>query len=217
MKIMKFLNDIRKPDNDLKLKNKIINTLLIFLFGIALGIFSKWLDILEIDSSVWWMNIVEVLDLNNFFSEMAVWLFIALAVAVFSKTALRAGLNVFLFFTGMCISYHLYTVVFGGFNPEDYMMIWYGLTIISPVFAIICWYGRSESRVSTVINSLILFFMSASCFSLGMLYFDFRGILYTAVFIACCAVIYVKPVSFMISLVTGLVLAFMIRIPFISG
>ena len=47
----KILNNIRKVDDSLNLKNKIINTVLIFIFGIALGMFSKWLDNLAVDSN----------------------------------------------------------------------------------------------------------------------------------------------------------------------
>ena len=44
MNMKEFLNNIRKVDDSLNLKSKIINTVLIFIFGIALGMFSKWLD-----------------------------------------------------------------------------------------------------------------------------------------------------------------------------
>ena len=106
----KIFDKIRTPDKSIKISKKIINTCLIFLLGIILGIFSKWLDNMAIDNAIWWQNILGILDLRNVFSEFGIWLFIAITISVFSKTPLRASLNVFLFF--VVVVFFLEFVVF---------------------------------------------------------------------------------------------------------
>lgn len=88
-----ILNKIRVPDTNENLKNSIISTVLILLLGVILGVFSKWLDNLSIDSTVWWQNILEILDLRNVFSLFGIWIFIAVTISVFSKTPFKAAVN----------------------------------------------------------------------------------------------------------------------------
>lgn len=203
-----ILNQIRTPNIDASLRNKIISTFLICFLGIALGIISKWLDNLSIDDTIWWQHIIGILDLRNVFSEFGIWIFIAITIAIFSKTPLRASLNVFLFFAGMTISYHLYTVCFSGFNPLSYMMIWYCVTLLSPILAYICWYAKSQNKISLVISTLILCVMYILSFSIGIWYFDLKSIIDLIIFIGTIIVLYVNPKNTILSLIISLILAF---------
>ena len=204
------LNKVRLPNKSIKTKNKILSTILIFLFGVILGIFSKWLDNLSINDSIWWQHILGILDLSNIFSMFGIWIFIAVTISVFSKTPLRASINVLLFFIGMTVSYHLYTILFSGFNPMKYMLIWYSITLISPLLAYICWYAKGKNKISMLISSLILCVMFLSSFSIGMWYFDFKSIIDLLIFIGTIAVLYVNQKNTIYSLLTSIVLAFII-------
>ena len=93
-----WLDKIRTPNRDIKLSLQVSYSILILLFGVALGVLSKWLDNMWINDAIWWQHILGIIDLRNVFSEFAIWLLIAIALSVYSSTPLRAALNVFLFF-----------------------------------------------------------------------------------------------------------------------
>ena len=202
----KFFDKIRTPDKNLKISTKIINTILIFLLGIVLGIFSKWLDNLSIDDTIWWQHILGILDLRNVFSYFGIWIFLAITISVFSKTPLRASINVFLFFIGMTASYHLYTVMFSGFNPKSYMMIWYRITAITPILALIWWYAKGNNKISIMISSVILAVMLIESFSIGLWYFYFKSIIDTLLFLGTMIVLYIKPKNSIYSLLFAIIL-----------
>ncbi len=208
--MIEYLNKIRCPNKDIKMKKKIINTVLIFLLGICLGIFSKWLDNLSIDNSVWWQNIIDLLDLRNVFSLFGIWIFIAVAISINSKTPLRASLNVLLFFIGMTTSYHLYTIYFSGFNPKNYMMIWYSITLLSPILAFICWYAKGNGKISLLISSFIITAMMLSSFSIGLWYFDVNSIIDLLLFIGTIILLYSNPKKTIYSLIIAACLSFII-------
>ena len=201
------LKAIREPLELPPRKTRVMYSAGFALLGTVLGIFSKWLDNLAIDDSVWWQRIIGILDLGNVFSGMAVWLVIALAVAVFSRTAARAAVNVLLFFAGMCLSYHIWTLLFSGFDPGSYMLIWYAITLVSPLLAAACWYAKGTKPASIAISVLILAVLSIYCFSVGPVYFYFLNVINTLLFIAAAAILYKTPKQTAIIAAGGIVLS----------
>lgn len=208
----KFLNSIRKEEKQLSLKRKIINTILLLLLGIILGLISKWLDSRYFD-----IPLLDYLDLGNFFSNISIWLLIALFISVYSVSPKRASINVFIFFLGMTISYHLYTIIFNGFNPKNYMLLWYGITLVSPILAYFVWYVKSNNKYTIILSSIIIFVMSKCCFSIGMWYFNTRGLLYTVTFLTSLYILHTNVKKTMISFIIGLLLSFIIYLPFLNG
>ena len=192
--------------------NKILNTFMILILGGVLGVFSKWLDEISLNDDVWWHNILSFLDLGNVLSMLGIWILIALCISIYSATPLRAGINVFVFFLAMNINYHLYTIFFAGFNPMSYMMIWYGITLFSPILAFICWYSKGYGIIPIIINIGIITVMILCSFAIGMWYFDFISFIDTIIFIITLIVLYETPKKSIIALTGGFIVAFMLRL-----
>ena len=209
--MIEILTKIREQDKTLVFSKKVINTFIVLVFGIVLGIFSKWLDNTPLNDSIMWKRfLLGYLDLGNVFSMIGIWLLIALCISIYSATPLRASINVFIFFLGMNISYHIYTIIFAGFNPMNYMMIWYFLTLFSPILAFICWYSKGAGIIPVIINTCIIAIMILCCFGIGMWYFDFTSIINTIIFIITLIILHNTPQKSIITLIGGLVIAFVV-------
>ena len=200
-----YLNEIRRPES-ISLSWKFLYSFIIFVVGIILGVISKALD--ETASNLL-PYFLEVLDLSNFFSRMGVWIFLSLLISVYSKSPVRAAINVFLFLLGMVGSYYLYTVTIAGFFPKTYMMIWVGMTFLSPFMAIICWYAKGKGPVATCISSVIFMFMTRQAFIFGFWYFDIRYILEVLLWVATIFVLYQSPKQALTMIIIGIFLFFL--------
>lgn len=174
-----FLNNIRNTGNEIPVSRKIINTVLILCLGIVLGTFSKFLDNTASNALPF---IFEYLDIKNFLGRFAIWLLIALCIAIYSRSSLRASLNVFVFFVGMVSSYYIYSNYVAGFFPKSYAMIWVGFTAISPLLAFICWYAKGKSKISFMLSTIIIAILFNFTFVYGWVYFDAYSILEVIVF-----------------------------------
>ena len=200
-----YLNKIRRPES-ISSSRKFLYSFTIFAAGIILGVISKALD--ETVSNLL-PYFLEVLDLRNFFSRMGVWIFLSLLISVYSKSPVRAAINVFLFLLGMVGSYYLYTVTIAGFFPKSYMMIWVGMTFLSPFMAIICWYAKGKGPVATCISSVIFMFMTRQAFIFGFWYFDIRYILEFLLWVATIFVLYQSPKQALTMIIIGIFLFFL--------
>lgn len=185
-----FLDNIRRPDIPGKLSKEIRNTVLILLLGILLGAFSKYLDCTPGNEQLY---LLELLDVGNFLGRMSVWILLAAAVAVYSCSPIRAGINVFCFFTGMLVSYYAYTYFIAGFFPRSYVMIWAVLTLISPFLAFVCWYARGRGPVACLISAAIVGVLFMQAFYFGMFYFDPGNPLEILVWLIGIAMLYRSP------------------------
>ena len=200
-----YLNKIRRPES-ISSSRKFLYSFTIFAAGIILGVISKALD--ETVSNLL-PYFLEVLDLRNFFSRMGVWIFLSLLISVYSKSPVRAAINVFLFLLGMVGSYYLYTITIAGFFPKSYMMIWVGMTFLSPFMAIICWYAKGKGPVATCISSVIFMFMTRQAFIFGFWYFDIRYILEFLLWVATIFVLYQSPKQALKMIIIGMFLFFL--------
>ena len=154
--MIKFLNDIRNAESPISNNRKLINTIALLFLGIALGTFSKYLDFRQASLPGVLMAIDGALDVHNFLGRFAIWVLIALCISIYSNSAIRAGINVFVFFVGMVASYYLYSNYIAGFFPRSYALIWVGSTAVSPLLAFVCWYARGKSKQALILSALIL-------------------------------------------------------------
>ncbi|RHV12696.1 hypothetical protein DXB77_03525 [Clostridium sp. OM05-9] len=181
--MIKILNDIKNAENSISNNRKLINTMAILFLGIALGFFSKYLDFRQAELPGVLMAINGVLDISNFLGRFAIWVLIALCISIYSNSAIRASINVFVFFVGMVATYYLYSNYIAGFFPRSYAMIWVGFTAVSPLLAFVCWYAKEKSKLAFILSALILAVLFNMCFVYGFGYFSAWSVLEVIVFI----------------------------------
>ena len=115
---------IREPQKSNSIKEKAAVTTGVFLLGVFIGLFSKYLDYRQGDLPGLLQLIDSTLDLHNFLGELSPWILIAVVISVYSHTPVRASINVFFFFLGFVASYYVYSYYVAGFFPRGYALIW---------------------------------------------------------------------------------------------
>lgn len=172
---MLFLDNIRRPKKSKSIKKQIVVSFGVLLFGICLGLFSKYLDYRQAELPPLLQGIDNALDLHNFLGGFAPWIVIALCISIYSNSSIRASINVFLFFLGFVAFYYLYSNFVAGFFPKSYALIWIIFTIISPILAYLTWYAKGKGYIAIIISAGIISVLINLAFSYGMFYIDIQS------------------------------------------
>jgi len=188
--MFKRLDEIRCVEKSAIIGNKVLVTVGLLLLGVLLGVLSKYLDCTPSNELPY---VIEFLDIRNFLGRFAVWVVIALSISVYSFSPVKAGINVFAFFLGMVSSYYLYSKFVAGFFPKTYALIWFGITLISPLMAYVCWYAKGKGKISLVLSSMILAVLFNMTFVYGWGYFEWYSLLEALVF--ACGILIMKRTS----------------------
>ena len=122
---------------------KAVCPILMFLFGAALGILSRLLDI-------------HTANLGNIFSQMSVWILIGTLISIFSKTKVRAAVNVLIFCIGMLIVYYCTAELTGGVYSKVFIYGWTAFSLCSPIFAALTWMTQQRGLFPKIISAAIL-------------------------------------------------------------
>lgn len=210
-----MLDNIRTTENDISTKRKVLDSLLILALGVVLGVFSKALDASAFNELP---EVFQMLDVTNLLGRFSIWIFMAVCISVYSSSAKRAALNVFLFFLGMVTSYYLYSTFVAGFFPMGYAMIWFGITLVSPFLAYICWYAKGKGWPTVAISGVII----GVLFSFAVFLFQGIRISYipeVIIWLASLIVLRREPKEFAVEIGISVVVAALLQLlfPFLYG
>lgn len=124
------------------MKNKLTPAMM-FLFGAALGVVSKLLDIYTS-------------NLGNIFSQMSIWILLGTLIAIFSKSKGKAALNVFVFCIGMLITYYITAKLTSSVYGMTFIYGWAAFSLCSPVFAVLTWMTKEKGGIPKILSVGIL-------------------------------------------------------------
>lgn len=113
------------------------------LFGAALGVISKLLDIYT-------------RNFGNIFSQMSIWILLGTLIAIFSNTKGKAAWNVFVFCIGMLIAYYITAELSNSVYGMTFIYGWAAFAACSPVFAILTWMTKEKGIFPKIISAGIL-------------------------------------------------------------
>ena len=206
------LDNIREPQINSKNRFRVLICIGLLLAGVAIGVVQKFLDEGMIGNLP---EILERLDIGNYFGRFAIWILIGTILSVFAKRPLHAAVNCFLFFTGMVAGYYIYCNYVLHFLPIRYMFIWVAVACLSPAMAVVCWYAKGEGIVSVIISAIILGVLFSQAFLITQGFYV-THILEVMTWIAGVIILYGKPRKFVLEMILslGVAILYQLLIPY---
>lgn len=134
--------------------DRVRNSLLILLLGVVLGILSKWADF---HSPL----------LAELTSGVQLWILLGCALVLYSRTAFRAALHVFLLLGGMVAAYYITAVLMGGTWTVKYLISWGIAAVLSVVPGYLMWYAKGRNKRAWILCALVM-----ACQIIGMVVFS---------------------------------------------
>lgn len=116
------------------------NSLLVLLLGVILGAVSKWADL-------------HSPFLAELTSGIAVWVLLASAAALCSRSPARAGLHVLLLLGGMVAAYYAAAELLGSTWSEKFLFGWGVAAALSPGPGALIWYARRRDLLSWAVRA----------------------------------------------------------------
>ncbi|MDN4604622.1 hypothetical protein P5G61_25570 [Paenibacillus sp. F6_3S_P_1C] len=148
-----------KAKSETTTKQKVLSIGYIMLVGIIMGVAAK---------------LVDAPGINPIFDDiggrLAVWVFVATLISVFSYSPKWAAVNIFAYFGSMLTVYYAYTVLFLHFSPERAMVFWGICAVGSPICGYIMWYARGNGLFSNVVAALPITLILSEGFQLRHAY-----------------------------------------------
>lgn len=121
-------------------KQIIIQICTFFIFGIFLGVISKYSDTCISNSTMGiFFHFISIIT-----TRLEMWVVLATIISAWSKSPKIAAIRVFSLFIGMLLAYYIYSQILFGFFPTYYFLRWGGIAVFSPLFAYIMWFSRGE-------------------------------------------------------------------------
>ncbi len=186
--VVTYLEQISHQEKRQRL-NDLVMICLLLIAGVLLGLFSKYIDSLP---EGYLPILVENLRIDRLMSRMPIWLCLALTIALYSRTPLKASISVFLFFSGLIGSYYWYSAVVLGIFSSSKIIYWLWFTLLSPVLAYLCWYVNLKNKFSLFLSVCILLVLAYYTFIDGLRTFGQIFLLDILVFIVACIIIKIK-------------------------